>query len=85
MKQEEYQNLILKKLNMIVALLVDIKEGYSGKELTLREKIATLNNAGLNYKEIAQILGKKEGYIAVELTTIKKRKEKLIKALEGGK
>ena len=82
MKQEEYYGQILKKLNMIIALLVDIKEGYSEEKLTLREKITTLSNAGLNYKEIAQILGKKEGYVAVELTTIKKRREKLKKTLK---
>ncbi len=83
MEEKEFREQLLKKLNMIIALLIDLREGYTEKEITLREKIATLYNAGLNYKEIAQLLNKKPSYIAVEISTIKKRREKLKKALNG--
>ena len=59
----------------MISLLIEIKSGAQEKEMTAREKIAILHNAGLNYKEIAQILGKKDGYVAVELTTIKKKEK----------
>lgn len=83
MEQKEYQKQVLRKMNMILSLLIDIKCGTQEKEMTNREKIALLNNAGVDYKEIAQILGKKEGYVAVELSTIKKKKEKVKKLFRG--
>lgn len=83
MNKEEYQKQMLRKMNIILSLLIDIKCGTQEKKMTNREKIILLNNAGLDYKEIAQIIGKKEGYVAVELSTIKRKKEKVKKLFRG--
>ena len=63
---------IVTRLDAMIALsLLQIRDGVSA-----REQIKILNQTGLKYGEIASILGRSASYVASELTTIKKQKEK---------
>ena len=63
---------VLKRLNAIVYLLAELNS--KGDIRSSREKIGLLNKAGLNYKEIAELLGKSPNYVSVELNTLRKKK-----------
>jgi len=65
---------ILKRLDTIVFLLLELKD-KEGK-MPLKEKIRLLNDAGLDYTQIARVLGKNAGNVAVQLTLIKKDSQK---------
>lgn len=76
---EEMGEDIKKRLDaLIVISLMKIKE-----DIQMREQIRILNNVGLNYREIAKILGKSEGYVSSEITLLK-RKEGPSKKERGG-
>jgi hypothetical protein len=61
---------ILKRLDTIVFLLLELKDA-DGK-MPIKEKVRLLNEAGLGYQQIARVLGKNPGNIAVHLTMLKK-------------
>lgn len=61
---------IEKKLSVIISLLVRIAN--DNKDITLKDQIKDLASFGLNSSEIADILGKKVGYISKELSELKK-------------
>lgn len=65
---------ILKRLDAIVFLLLEIKD--KEKRMPTKEKIKLLNDLGMNYTQIAKVLGKKPGHVAVELSLIKKVEKK---------
>ncbi len=72
---KDKQNLgesIDRKLSVIVSLLLKIAN--NGAAATLREQIADLSDFGLDSSEIADIIGKKVGYVSKELSTLKKDK-----------
>ncbi len=69
MKTDQNQE-ILKRLDTIVYLLLEMKD-KEGK-MQIKDKIRILNDAGLDYNQIAKILGKSPGNIAVQLTFLKK-------------
>ena len=60
---------IIKRLNVMIALLLEQKDVKIGET----QKIEKLNGFGLNYKDIAQILGKNPVNVAVVLNKIKKK------------
>lgn len=68
---------ILKRLDTIVFLLLELKD-RDGKML-LKEKIRLLNDAGLEYNQIAKVLGRDPGSVAVQLTMMKKEGQKKTK------
>ena len=59
---------------MLVNLL--LKDPSEKQKLTTRQQIEMLNSMGLDYKEIAEIFGRSQSYIASELTQIKKKSKK---------
>ena len=59
-----------KKLSVIISLLLKIAN--NGGEVTFREQIRDLVSFGLNSSEIADILGKKVGYVSKEMSELKK-------------
>ena len=61
---------IVKSLNVMIALLLDQKD----EKIDETQKIKKLNGFGLNYKDIAQILGKNPVNVAVVLNKLKKKK-----------
>ncbi len=61
---------IIKRLDTIVYLLLEMKD-RDGK-MPIKDKVRLLNDAGLDYNQIAKVLGKSPGNIAVQLTMIKK-------------
>ena len=69
---EEKDDRIIRRLNAVVYLLAELNS--RGEKSSLREKIDLLSKAGLNYKEIAELMGKNPNYIAVELNTLRKKK-----------
>lgn len=77
-KKEETDERIVKRLNIVINLLIELVRGESSS----REKIKLLGDSGLDYKEIASVLNKDKNYIAVELTTLKKKNKKINGALK---
>lgn len=61
---------IERKLNVIISLLLRIANSRS--DLTLKEQIRDLASFGLSSSEIAEIVGKKMGYVSKELSILKK-------------
>lgn len=59
-----------RKLSIVISLLLKIAN--NGGEITLKEQIKELSAFGLNSSEIADILGKKVGYVSKELSGLKK-------------
>lgn len=76
---KENSDNIVKRLNMVITLLIELVKGESSS----REKIRLLSDAGFDYKEIASILNKDKGYIAVELNTLKTKDKKIKETLKG--
>ena len=62
------KNSIINRLDALISILLEPIEKSS-----IRYKASRLKRMGLNYKEIAKILGKTESHIAKELTVGKKR------------
>lgn len=62
-----------RKLSIVISLLLKIAN--KGEEATLKEQISELSGFGLNSSEIADILGKKVGYVSKELSELKKNKK----------
>ena len=60
-----------KKLSIVISLLLKIANGGNGA--TLKEQIKDLAFFGLSSSEIADILGKKVGYVSKELSELKKK------------
>jgi hypothetical protein len=60
-------------LQVIIALLL---RGKTEESLTLRQRIAILDDLGLKPVEIAEILGRKNIYVRKELSGIRKDRKK---------
>lgn len=77
---KEADEYIKKRLDALIAInLIKIKE-----DVQMREQIRILNNVGLNYREIAKILGKSEGYVSSEITLLKRKGGPSKKETGGG-
>ena len=76
--EEGNEEKIVKRLNIVITLLIELVRGESSS----REKIKLLSESGLSYKEIASILNLNSNYVAVELTTLKKKKKKIKEILK---
>lgn len=74
---EEYEEKIVNRLNIVITLLIELVKG----DQSTREKIEMLSNLGMDYKEISSILNKDKNHVAVELNTIKRRRESAKKKL----
>jgi len=68
-KQQDTSS-IERKMNVIISLLLKIAN--NGNDSTLKEQVRDLASFGLSSSEIADILGKKVGYISKELSVLKK-------------
>ena len=62
---------IERKLNVIISLLLRIAN--SGSDLTLKEQVRNLASFGLSSPEIAEIVGKKVGYVSKELSILREK------------
>ena len=71
--KEESEERIVKRLNIVINLLIELVRGESSS----REKIKLLADSGLEYKEIASVLNKDKNYVAVELSTLKSKNKKI--------
>jgi len=78
MKDEQFNDLkrildqMSKKLNILISPQFKRESKKQDKKIT-RANIKRLNNCGLNYLEIADILDMKSGTVANELTYLKKK------------
>lgn len=63
-----------KKLEVMIAILLKLLN-KNGKELSLREQIALLNDLGVRPIDIARILGRDPRYINKEIVFFKKSKK----------
>lgn len=62
---------LIKRLDVLIHLQLK-QQAQSGT--STREQIGILNSLGLNYNEIATIIGRSGSYVASELTLLKKKK-----------
>lgn len=62
---------IIKRLNVLIH--IELKR-MATEGMLSRDQISTLSSLGLNYNEIAAIIGRTPSYVASELTVLKKRK-----------
>ena len=69
MSKKDFEDQMLKRLDAIIALMLEPKV----KDLNTKEKVRILYNLGLDYNQIASILNKTSGNIAVIINSIKKR------------
>ena len=77
---QESDDKIVKRLNIVINLLIEMVRGDSSS----RERIKLLSDAGLNYNEISSILNVSSNYVAVELSTLKKKNKKIKEVLKNG-
>ena len=70
MHQLNHSSEISKKLSVVISLLVKIAN--DNKNITLKEQIENLASFGLSSSEIADIIGKKVGYVSKELSELRK-------------
>jgi len=68
---QENQEKIAQKLDVMIALLYDIKESLS-KESSVKEKVAYFIKKDLGNKEIAKILSISEKHVSKEKALLKK-------------
>jgi len=70
---KEQEESISKKLNVLITPLFKKETKKQDKKIT-QANIKVLNNCGLDYKEIANILDMSSGTVANELTALKNKK-----------
>jgi hypothetical protein len=70
MAKKDYEMQIIKRLDAIIALMLEPKT----KDMNIKEKVEMLYLLGLDYNQIAAILNKKPGNVAVIINAIKKKK-----------
>jgi len=71
-KDNQLDKEIVKRLNVLIALQLE----QNDKKIGEKEKIEKLNGFNLDYKDIAQILGKNPVNVAVVLNSLKKKGNK---------
>ena len=69
MVKKDYDEQILKRLDSIIALMLEPQ----AKEMSVKGKVEILYNLGLDYNQIATILNKTPGNIAVIINSLKKK------------
>jgi len=67
MVKKDYEEQVLKRLDALIALTLE------SKEMNIKEKVSMLYCLGFDYNQIASILNKKPGNIAVIINSIKKK------------
>ncbi len=70
MARKEFEEQVIKRLDAMIALMLEPKI----RDSSIKEKVKILYNIGLDYNQIAGILSKKPGNIAVIINSIKKKK-----------
>ncbi len=70
MAKKDFEEQVVKRLNALIALMLEPK----ARELAVKEKVEILYNIGLDYNQIAGILNKTPGNIAVMINSLKKKK-----------
>ena len=72
MIKKDYGEQVLKRLDSIIALMLEPQT----KDMSVKNKVEILYNLGLNYTQIATILNKTPGNIAVIINSLKKKNGK---------
>jgi len=70
MSKKAFEEQMLKRLDILIALALE----PNMKDMNIKNKVETLYNLGLEYTQIAAILNKTPGNIAVIINSIKKKK-----------
>jgi hypothetical protein len=70
MIKKDFEEQVVKRLDAMIALMLEPK----AKDLAIKEKVEILYNIGLDYNQIASILNKTPGNIAVIINSLKKKK-----------
>jgi len=74
MVSDQDAHLLTKRLDVIINILLEIARP-GGEEITVKEKVRILKNAGLRPIEIARILGISVTHVSVNLHELRKSKE----------
>ena len=72
MIKKDYGEQVLKRLDSIIALMLEPQT----KDMSVKNKVEILYNLGLKYTQIATILNKTPGNIAVIINSLKKKNGK---------
>lgn len=72
--EQEYQEKVVKRLNVLINLLLDMKLEAT-REKTMRAKLQELSDMGLSPSEIADIVGWAPKSVSGELSKMKKAKK----------
>ena len=70
MANKDFEEGVIKRLDAMIALMLEPKV----KDLTIKERVEILYGSGLDYNQIANILNKTPGNIAVIINSLKKKK-----------
>ena len=73
MAEKDIQSAILKRLNVLIALQLEMGQEAGKKSIT--EKVRKLSELGLTSREMADILGKPVNYITACLSSIRGSKK----------
>jgi len=74
MVRDQDAHLMTKRLDAIINILLETARP-DGKEITVKEKVRILDNAGLRPIEIARILGISITHVSVDLHELRKSKK----------
>ena len=69
MVKRDYDEQVLKRLDSIIALMLEPQ----AKDMNVKGKVELLYNLGLDYNQIASILNKTPGNVAVIINSLKKK------------
>ncbi|MBS3077359.1 hypothetical protein J4233_03740 [Candidatus Pacearchaeota archaeon] len=69
MAKKDFEEQILRRLDAVIALMLEPQT----KEMNVKDKVERLYNLGLDYNQIATILNKTPGNIAVIINSLKKK------------
>jgi ATP-dependent RNA circularization protein (DNA/RNA ligase family) len=71
-KEKEYIELMGKKFNILISLILDMS---GDKELSITEKVKKLSDYGLKPAEIGEILNKKANHISAVINNLKSKRK----------
>ena len=74
MDENKVQTILIKRLNTLISLVLDIASEKSAASIT--EKVNRLSELGLTPAEIAEVLGKQTNYVTAVIHRGKKRGRK---------
>jgi len=74
MKPDNDSSDVSKRLGVVIALLLRTTP-TNADVMSLRDQVKTLSELGMRPKDIAEILGRTQGYVSKELVSLRKKRK----------